>query len=219
MTLLHTDSQAVVCIKPAGVLSEGESEGALPALLSRALAEAGEKNTKIFPVHRLDRETAGVMVYARTQSAAALLSEHIRTGLTKKQYLAVVHGTPEREKDTLSDLLYFDRRKCKSFVVERERKGVKSAVLDYELIGTRDRFSLLKINLHTGRTHQIRVQLSSRGLPLVGDRRYGAPKSDFSGIALLSCSLTLPHPQGGEQMTFTAPFPTDAPWNFFEDLL
>ncbi len=213
--IVYKDDDIVVVHKRAGTLSEGDSSDALPVLLSVALAECGEKNTDIFPVHRLDRETEGVMVYARTKAAAAALSEAVRERGMKKQYLAVVCGVPSEPSGTLCDLLYFDRARGKSFVVARERKGVKGAELDYTVVSTHDGMSLLRIDLHTGRTHQIRAQFSSRGLPLVGDRRYGAPKSEFSGIALFSCSISFPHPKTKKQMHFELQVPETSPWNFF----
>lgn len=219
MKLLYLDNYIVVCEKPVGTLSEGEGDNCLPTLLSDALSGAGESNTAVFPVHRLDKDTVGVTVYARTPSAAAALSASITGGSFKKQYLAVLCGTPDEPSGTLSDLLYYDRKRGKSFVVDRQRKGVKSAVLDYSLISVSDPYSLVSVRLHTGRTHQIRVQFASRGLPLAGDRRYGAPKDNVPSIALCAHKLTFPHPESGEKMSFTADVPTDFPWNFFDKAL
>ncbi len=211
MQILYRDNQILVCIKPSGVLSEGESAEALPFILSEQMREENEKNTDIFPVHRLDRETEGVMVFARTKAAAAALSESIQRGEFRKIYLAYVHGVPEKESDTLEDYLYFDRRLCKSFIAARQRRGVKKASLDYKLLSEHDGISLLEIHLHTGRTHQIRVQLASRGLPLVGDRRYGAPRSELRSVALLARTLSFPHPKTKEKLTFSAALPKG--WN------
>ncbi len=216
MEILYNDKNIVVCIKPAGALSEGTDADRLPAMLSVRLSELGEDSTCVFPVHRLDKETSGVMVYARTSSDAAALSEDIRKGSLVKQYLAVVHGTPQASSGTLTDLLFFDRARVKSFIVGKERKGVKKAVLEYTVLSERDGLSLVSIRLHTGRTHQIRAQFSSRGLPLVGDRRYGAPKSEFQGVALLSRTLTFPHPNTRQMLTFTAPIPETLPWTLFD---
>ncbi len=215
MQILYKDKQIIVCIKPSGIISEGEGASALPSLLCAQLCDIGEKSTEVFPVHRLDRETAGVMVFARTKEAAGALSESIRLGDFCKIYLACVEGVPDKEADTLCDLLYFDRRLCKSFVVTRERRGVKKASLDYRLLATHENISLLKIHLHTGRTHQIRAQLSSRRLPLVGDRRYGASRSDCEHIALLAYSLSFPHPKTKERMSFTAQIQKNTPWTNF----
>ena len=206
MQILFYDAHIIVCHKVAGELSEGEGAAALPTLLASAMAEAGEQ-TAIFPVHRLDRETVGVMVFARTRQAAAALSAALNTDAFAKEYLALCHGRLEEETATLTDLLFYDRRRGKSFVVDRPRAGVKKAVLDYTCLRTDGDFSLLRIALHTGRTHQIRVQLASRRHPLAGDRRYGAPKSEYSSVALAAYRLTFPHPAAGESMTFTAELP------------
>lgn len=219
MKILYYDSEIIVCQKPAGVLSEGEGENALPYLLSRELSGLGENNTAVLPVHRLDKETVGVTVFARTKAAAAALSESIRSGELKKQYLAVVHGVPEKPRGTLEDILFFDRKRGKSFVVDRERKGTKKAALDYELIGTVGDTSLLRIELHTGRTHQIRVQFSSRHLSLMGDRRYGAPKETSASLALVAYRLQFPHPKTHRKMEFFAEIPQSDPWTMFSTYL
>ncbi|MBR7184011.1 MAG: RluA family pseudouridine synthase [Clostridia bacterium] len=206
MQILFYDTHILVCQKAAGELSEGEGTSALPTLLAQAMAEVGEQ-TAIYPVHRLDRETVGVMVFARTRQAAASLSAALNTDAFSKEYLALCHGRLEEDAATLTDLLFYDRRRGKSFVVDRPRAGVKEAVLDYTCLRTENDLSLLRIRLHTGRTHQIRVQLASRRHPLAGDRRYGAPKSAHSTVALVAHRLTFPHPATGEAMTFTAELP------------
>jgi len=206
MRIIFYDAHIIVCQKDAGELSEGEGTTALPTLLASAMKEAGE-HTDIYTVHRLDRETVGVMVFARTSKAAAALSAVLNTDAFTKEYYALCHGRPEEDSATLTDLLYYDRKRGKSFVVDRQRAGVKEAVLDYTCLQTSDDLSLLRIRLHTGRTHQIRVQLASRRHPLAGDRRYGAPKSEYSTVALVAYRLTFPHPATGESMTFTAELP------------
>ena len=148
MDIIYKDSSIIACLKPAGVLSEGEAADCLPLIISRHLSELGENNSDVFPVHRLDKETSGVMVFARTSLSAATLSQDIREGRFVKQYLAIVHGKPEKSFDTLTDLLFFDRAKVKSFIVAKERRGVKKAVLDYSLADTRQGLSLLNIRLH-----------------------------------------------------------------------
>lgn len=216
MNVLFIDKHIIVCEKPSGTVCEGEGANALPTLLSRYLTEQGEKNPQIFPVHRLDKETVGVCVFARTSSAAASLSASITEGRFKKEYFAVVCGVPEKNSDTLTDLLYYDRNRGKSFVVNRQRNGVKKASLDYELIATVKDLSLLRIKLHTGRTHQIRVQFASRGLPLAGDRRYGALKSNVSTVSLCAYKLSFPHPVDGQQMCFSVDAPNTEPWDLFD---
>ena len=184
MEILYSDKQIVVCIKPVGV----DSEHQLPEELKNALG--GE----IFPLHRLDQNVGGVMVYARTKASAATLSKAIQDGSMIKQYVAMVHGTPP-EKGDWTDLLFKDSRKNKVFVVKKQRAGVKSARLEYTLLQSGET-SLVAIRLHTGRSHQIRVQFSSRGFPLVGDHKYGSRAPETAPM-LYSCRLTFPY-QGKE---------------------
>ena len=215
MQLIYKDKYVVVCHKCAGEISEGEGDKCLPTIIASALSQDGEKSTQVFPVHRLDRETSGLIVYARTPQAAASLSASIQSASFKKEYLTVVSGTPQKSEDTLCDLLFYDRQRGKSFVVQRERGGVKKASLDYSLISSHDGISLLRVRLHTGRTHQIRAQLSYRGLPVVGDRRYGSPIKSPDGIALLSYKLSFPHPKDGKALDFCSEIPASSPWDQF----
>lgn len=179
MEILYSDKQIAVCIKPVGMDSELEA----PCALREALG--GD----IFPIHRLDKNVGGVMVYARTKASAAALSKAVQEGQVIKEYVALVHGTPPEFGDW-TDLLWKDSQKNKVFVVKRERKGVKSARLEYRRLNQADP-SLVQIRLHTGRSHQIRVQFSSRGFPLVGDHKYGA-RDDVAAPMLFSFRITLP---------------------------
>ncbi len=212
--ILYSDGDVAVCEKPVGILSEGQAPDALPALLSEKLG------APVFPVHRLDRGTQGLMVFALTSRAAADLSRQITLGTFKKEYLAVVCGTPREEEGSLTDLLFYDRRAGKSFVATRSRKGVKEARLDYRVLESRGERSLIRVLLHTGRTHQIRVQFASRGLPLAGDRRYGAPAGDQT-VALCSHTLAFTHPRTGEPLAFRAlPAAEEGtPWEAFSHIL
>ena len=200
--ILYCDKDIAVCIKPAGVLSES---GGMPELLSAQLGG------QFYCVHRLDKAVGGVMVYARSSFAAAKLSSAIAQGQTVKEYLAVVLGRPEPAEGLMRDLLFRDKAKNKSYVVDRMRRGVKEAELEYALIGSNAGYSLVQIRLHTGRSHQIRVQFASRGMPLLGDARYGGMKS--VNIALWSHRLSFPDVHTGELREFTAPAPGKAPWN------
>ena len=205
--LFYQDGRIAVCLKPVGADSETE----LPALLSRQLGV-----DRVFCVHRLDRAVSGVMVYALEQKSAAALSRQMGAGVFQKEYLAVVHGCPEAAEGTLRDLLFHDRRKNKSYVVTRKRAGVKEAVLDYRLLQSREGLSLLAVNLHTGRTHQIRVQFASRQHPLVGDVKYGSTRRDCP-IALFSRALAFRHPVTEEELLFCAPLPGGFPWALFDE--
>lgn len=189
MQILYSDRSLVACIKPVGLDSEREVPAALKEILG------GE----IFPIHRLDQNVGGVMVYARTKAAAASLSKAVQEGLMVKEYVALVHGTPP-ERGDWEDHLFKDSRKNKVFVVKKERKGVKLARLEFERIHAGEQ-SLVRIRLHTGRSHQIRVQFSSRGFPLVGDHKYGS-RDAATAPMLFSCRITLP--LGGETKVFEA---------------
>ena len=179
MAILYSDKGLIACIKPVGLDSETE----LPAVLKEHLG--GE----IFPIHRLDKNVGGVMVFARTKAAAAALSKAVQEGTMVKEYVAVVHGTPP-EKGDWEDYLFKDSRKNKVFVVKKERKGVKLARLEFNRLRAGET-SLVHIRLHTGRSHQIRVQFSSRGFPLVGDHKYGS-RDAATAPMLFSCRITLP---------------------------
>lgn len=190
MEILYQDREIVVCIKPIGVNSE-DGENSFPALLRQELG--GD----ILPLHRLDWNVGGVMVYARTKNAAARLSKAIQDGAMAKEYCCLVHGTPPKSGDW-QDLLWKDSSKNKVFVVKRMRKGVKNARLEFKRL-TSGETSLVHIRLHTGRSHQIRVQFASRGYPLVGDHKYGA-RDAIDVPMLYSCRLIFPH--HGQTVTF-----------------
>ena len=212
--ILYEDAHLLLCVKPRGVFSQTDSRGnpAMPDLLSRQCG--GE----IFPVHRLDGEVSGVMVYAKTKHTAAklsqLVSDHERF---VKTYYAVIEGIPEVAQGTLEDLLFHDRFKNKTYVVDRMRGGVKAAKLTYETIATAKgeemSLSLVKIRLYTGRSHQIRVQFASRGMPLAGDRRYGAKTG--GDIALFSYGLAFVHPITKRLIEIRAMPPIDGVWENF----
>ena len=215
INILYDDKFIAVAVKPSGLLSEG-ADGSFPALLLEELRQRrGASSPKeIFAVHRLDRETEGIMVYALDSSSAADLSEQIRIGEWSKIYHAVLCSAPSDDSGKLCDLLYFDRARGRSYTVDRMRKGVKDAELDYTVItrSSTTQRCLVKIKLATGRTHQIRVQFASRRMPLCGDRRYGAPAESGKRLALAATELSFNHPKTKEKMCFK----TDIPTAFFE---
>lgn len=187
MEILYSDKSIAVCVKPVGL----DSELDVPAALKEQLG--GE----IFPVHRLDKNVGGIMVYARTKQAAAAFSRAVQEGTMVKEYVALVHGTPPESGDW-EDLLWKDSRKNKVFVVKRQRGGVKKARLEYKRLSAGET-SLVHVRLHTGRSHQIRVQFSSRGFPLVGDHKYGS-RDDRTEPMLFSCRIRFPN--GGKERVF-----------------
>ena len=210
INILYRDVSVIVAVKPRGLLSELSpgSDRSFPALLMGALSV-----NEIFPVHRLDLDTEGIMVYALTKNAAASLSAAISNGQFQKEYDAWVHGSPAEPEGRFEDLLFRDTHASKVFVVKRERKGVKRGILSYELIetlpdpGSSD-YSLIShvhICLETGRTHQIRVQFASRKMPVLGDKKYGA-RDNYPSLALSATSITFPHPDSGKMMNFNIPF-------------
>ena len=179
MDILYSDKHIAVIIKPVGLDSETE----VPAALKETLG--GE----VFPIHRLDKNVGGVMIYARTKQAAAALSKAVQEGTMVKEYVAMVHGNPPESGDW-TDLLFKDSSKNKVFVVKKERNGVKKARREFKTL-TAGEDSLVRIRLHTGRSHQIRVQFSSRGFPLVGDHKYGS-RDEKTAPMLFSCCISFP---------------------------
>lgn len=207
MELLYTDDDILVCLKPARVLSTDEP-GGVPDLAREAL---GDPTADVRTVHRLDRVVAGLMVLARNAKAASELSRQIRENEFEKEYQAVVHGVPGEQTGTLRDLLGRDKARKMTFVAAEPAKGVQEAVLDYQVLTSAEEMSRVRIRLHTGRTHQIRVQFASRGLPLVGERKY-SERNDPCEIALWSAKIGFTHPGTGKRMEFTKEPPAVWPW-------
>ncbi len=200
--ILHQEKHFAIVLKPSGVLSENNS-GNTPGMVDLLSEQLG---IEIYPVHRLDREASGVMVYAKTKVGAAKLSALVSGDGFEKKYLVVVHGKPQEEKGVMQDLLFKDSKKNKSFVVKKERKGVKKASLEYEVKATAEyegqTVSLVSVKLHTGRTHQIRVQFSSRNMPVLGDSRYGSGIK--TEMCLFSQRITFVNPFSSEHQCFSA---------------
>lgn len=214
MEILYQNANFLVCIKPARVLSTDEP-GGLPELVREAL---GDPKADVRTVHRLDRVVSGVMVLARNARAASELSRQIREDQFSKEYLAVIHGRPESPEGTLRDLLARDKARRMTFVADAPGKGVQEAALSYRVLEYADGMSLVRVRLHTGRTHQIRVQFSSRGMPLVGERKY-AVLDDPCEIALWSAKIVFYHPETGEWAEFSKEPPAVFPWTEFGKII
>ncbi len=189
MEILYSDANIAVLVKPVGL----DSEEAVPAALAEALGGS------VFPIHRLDQNVGGVMVYARTKAAAAALSQAVQAGTMVKEYVALVHGAPPESGDW-EDFLWKDSAKNKVFVVKKERKGVKKARLTFTCPAPGE-VSMVHIRLYTGRSHQIRVQFASRGFPLVGDHKYGS-RDEATAPMLFSRRITFPY--RGKTLSFEA---------------
>lgn len=207
----YIDERIIVCIKPSGVLSTDE-EGGLPQLLQEQLGLEYRPRT----VHRLDRVVSGLMVLARGAKAASILSQQVMSHSFGKEYLAVIHGCPAVPRGTFTDLLGRDKARKMTYVADEPGKGIQEAALDYEVLGEASGMALVRITLRTGRTHQIRVQFSSRGMPLVGERKYSTLEDPCS-IALWSHRLRFDHPFTGEPMDFQTAPPPQWPWNLFSN--
>ncbi len=210
MEIIYQDKDIIVCVKPPRVLSTDEP-GGMPELVRQAL---GDPKADVRTVHRLDRVVSGLMVLARNKGAASELSRQIREDAFQKEYLAVIHGDPGQDRGTLRDLLLRNKQERKTYIVTEPGKDVQEAILHYQLENRTDTMSRVRIQLVTGRTHQIRAQFSGRGMPLVGDRKYSLLE-DNCEIALWSCMLGFAHPTTGEVMKFTLQPPESYPWTEF----
>lgn len=216
MEILFEDEYLIVCIKPVGILSQKDASGSANMVdeLTKYLQD-NKKSGNIYVVHRLDKNVSGVMVYAKSSAVAAGLSQAIGQQMFNKEYMAVIKGCPEEKEGVLKDLLFKDSSKNKSYVVKRERKGVKKASLEYKVIDTVERdsdvVSKVWIKLHTGRTHQIRVQFASRKMPLLGDGKYGS-RENKCDVALWSYRISFIHPVTKKNVDCYKNPPDTYPW-------
>ncbi|MCR8641677.1 RluA family pseudouridine synthase [Paenibacillus sp. N1-5-1-14] len=222
--ILFEDNHILVVEKPVNMPTQEDSSRDLDLLtaLKDDIKVRYNKpgNVYLGLVHRLDRPVGGAMVFARTSKAASRLSDAVRTRDLDKIYLAVVHGTPNALQGTLRHHLLKDTQSNMVSVVSSKTPGAKEAILDYEVLGSEDGFSLIKVKLHTGRPHQIRVQLATIGCPLYGDQRYGASKTKpGQQIALWSTFLSFEHPTTKEWLHFTSYPPAEHPWSLWSELI
>ena len=209
--VLYHDSSLIVCEKPVGISSESPG---LPDLIEK------QCGCKALPVHRLDQGTGGVIVLARSSAACASMQLLFQENKVKKEYLAVISGCPDENEGVFTDLLWHDRQKNKSFIVDRRRAGVKEASCSWKLLNSTlydgQKIALIRVMLHTGRTHQIRVQFGSRGFPLVGDRKYGS-RLPAENVSLWASAISFPSPDQKSGSVSVASLPPDVfPWNLFD---
>ena len=203
INILYEDEEVIVCEKPAGVAAQTRRLGQadMESLLKNYRAGKGEQ-PYIGVVHRLDQPVRGVMVFAKTKEAAADLSRQVQTKMADKFYYAVTDGVPEQKKGTLEDYLLRDGKTNTSKVVSKSTEGAKAARLNYEVIAQNKTNAVLRIRLDTGRHHQIRVQMTHAGMPLLGDRKYNPEDSSGLPLGLCSCHLVFRHPVTGKKLEF-----------------
>jgi len=220
LQVLFEDNHIIVVVKPENVPTQEDKSGDLDMLtiVKRYLVEKYNKPGEAYCglVHRLDRPTGGVMVFAKTSKAAARLSDQIRKNEVDKHYLCLVHGTPQDKQKTLVNYLKKYEQQNIVKVVPELSEGAKYAELDYKYLDTKEDMSLLQVNLVTGRGHQIRVQFSNIGLPLVGDKKYGIDEKLKLPLCLWAAELRFAHPISGKELVFRVFPPETYPWNLFD---
>jgi 23S rRNA pseudouridine1911/1915/1917 synthase len=222
--IIYEDNHLIAVNKRSSDLAQGDRSGdeSLDTQVKKYIARKYNKPGEVFLgiVHRLDRPVGGVLLYARTSKALERLNEMFRSRDVRKIYLAVVKDRPPEDEGTLEHFIKKNEKQNKSYTYNTEVKGSKKASLSYKTISRSDRFYLLEIELHTGRHHQIRAQLSAAGCPIKGDLKYGFPRSNEDGsISLLARSLEFTHPVKKERIKITAPLPESDIWPFFKNIL
>ena len=222
MIPLYEDNHIIIVSKQSGEIVQGDKTGDVPLseTVKKYIKELHCKPGNVFlgVVHRLDRPVSGVVVFAKTSKALGRLNEMFRSGDVHKTYWAIVQNRPPKDEDTLTDWLVRNEKQNKSYVRQSEGNGAKKAVLDYRIIGTSDRYTLVEVNLKTGRHHQIRCQLANIGCPIKGDLKYGARRSNPDGsISLLARKVEFVHPVSKQEISVIAPLPNDNLWKAITD--
>ena len=220
MTVVYEDNHLIIVSKTAREIVQGDKTGDIPLseTVKQYLKDKYRKPGQVFlgVVHRLDRPVSGLVLFAKTSKALSRLNEMFRTNQVKKTYWAIVKQRPPQEEGTLVHWMVRNEKQNKSYAYDKEKPGAKRAVLHYRLIGTSDNYSLLEVQLETGRHHQIRCQLAKMGCPIKGDLKYGFPRSNPDGsISLHARRLQLEHPVSHERVEVEAALPDDPLWSYF----
>jgi len=217
MTVVYEDNHVIIVSKESGEIVQGDKTGDVPLseAVKQYIKEKYAKPGAVFlgTVHRLDRPVSGLVVFARTSKALARLNKMFAEGQVHKTYWAIVKNTPKAPEGTLENWLVRNEKQNKSYAYDKERPNSKKAILKYRVIGHTDNYSVLEVNLMTGRHHQIRCQLAAMGCPIKGDLKYGAPRSNPDGsISLMSRRVEFVHPVSKETIIVEAPLPNDPLW-------
>ena len=220
MEVIYEDNHIIIVSKTTGEIVQGDKTGDRPLseMVKQYIKETCAKPGDVFlgVVHRLDRPVFGLVLFARTSKALSRLNAMFANGEVKKKYWAIVKDAPAEPEGTLTHWLVRNEKQNKSYAYDHEVPRSKKAVLDYRVIGRSDNYTLLEVNLHTGRHHQIRCQLAKIGCPIKGDLKYGAKRSNPDGsISLLSRSMEFIHPVSKKEICVEAPLPDDRLWQSF----
>ena len=221
MEVVYEDNHIIIVNKQSGEIVQGDKTGDRPLsdIVNDYIKEKYQKPGAVFlgVVHRLDRPVSGLVVFARTSKALTRLNKMFAEGEVHKTYWALVKNAPQETETTLTHWLVRNEKQNKSYAYATEKPNAKKAILKYRLIGKSDNYSLLEVQLMTGRHHQIRCQLAAMGCPIKGDLKYGAPRSNPDGsISLLSRRIEFIHPVSKERITAEAPLPDDPLWQAFK---
>ena len=224
MQVVYEDNHIIIVNKQSGEIVQGDKTGDRPLsdIVKQYIKEKYQKPGEVFlgVVHRLDRPVSGLVVFARTSKALTRLNKMFAEGEVHKTYWAIVKNTPEQPKGTLTHWLVRNEKQNKSYAYTTEKPNAKKAILKYKVIGRSDNYTLLEVNLMTGRHHQIRCQLAAMGCPIKGDLKYGAPRSNPDGsISLMSRHVEFTHPVSKLQIAVEAPLPEDSLWQSFQTSL
>lgn len=221
LNILHEDNHIIVVLKPQNVPSceDDSKDKDLLTMIKEYIKTAYDKpgNVYVGLVHRLDRPTGGVMVFAKSSKAAARLSEQMKNGDFEKRYYTVLTGKPKEDKGVLTHYMKKNSINNMVYICSAGEANAKFAELEYNVLDEKDGLYLTEVRLHTGRSHQIRVQMNAIGCPVYGDMRYGGPAAKKSNLALWAYYLAFTHPVTKERMVFRVQPPTDVtPWNKFD---